>query len=270
MNSENNLNNIKNHRPFIYFFSRLDYLLSRSFLCLLSRFSDNIIDFIRSSVNIKEASLVKNLKFKLTKEKINNLLDWADEYGERIPRGTVNKKYSSSIKIDPNNKLIYDLVIKGSREISLNYGKNLWVNALLYDIESIPSEYYSVDTYSNIWHQDSHDGYLVFKMFVLMQDVSEKDGPFIYLDRENTIKYWRLARDRNSDAFNSIHPLKGLSKSFTGSRGDIMMINTATCFHRDSVPNSSRKILCITYFPEWRKHSDCIKIKRDYINQNKK
>ena len=29
-------------------------------------------------------------------------------------------------------------MIKGSREISLNYGKNLWVNALLYDIESIP------------------------------------------------------------------------------------------------------------------------------------
>tara|TARA_B100000886_G_scaffold307078_1_gene239888 strand:- start:40538 stop:41329 length:792 start_codon:yes stop_codon:yes gene_type:complete len=253
---------IAKHKAFLYFFSRLDYLLSRSFLNLLSRLSDNIIDLLKSKTSIKKASLIRKIKYTISDEKINEIVSWAEVNGIKTSRGTVSKAYSNSILIDPKNKVISDLVKEGAKYISQDYGKSLWVNALLYDIYNIPQEYYRVDTYSNIWHQDSHDGYLVFKMFVLVEDVSDDDGPFIFLDRKSTIRYWRLARDRNSDPNNAINPLFGIAKSFTGKKGEIMLINTATCFHRDSVPIKDRKILCITYFPEWRPHDDCTKIIR--------
>ena len=38
---------------------------------------------------------------------------------------------------------------------------------------------------------DSHDGYKMVRLFILLNTVTEDDGPLYYLEREETKKNWR-------------------------------------------------------------------------------
>lgn len=43
---------------------------------------------------------------------------------------------------------------------------------------SMPDYLETFNIYSNVWHLDSHNGFKLLKIFVLLHDTSDDDGPF--------------------------------------------------------------------------------------------
>jgi len=167
------------------------------------------------------------------------------------------KAYSLSYRLKEIPDEFKKIILSHKREICEYLGDNfLYEPTLVFRTLNIPSELETYDVYSNIWHQDSHDGDRLLKIFILLMDVSEDDGPFTYLDRATTLKYWTdLAERWSFSKFAKIPKFKEEIKA-TGRRGDYLIINTASCMHRATIPREFRDMMQITLYPSWRVASD--------------
>ena len=108
------------------------------------------------------------------------------------------------------------------------------------------------DIYSNVWHQDSHDGNRLLKIFVNLMDVQEQDGPFCYLTEKNTRLNWEKMGRRWT--FNNIGNIfdPPETQRAVGDAGSYLLIDTSRCLHRASNPVEFREMLNITLYPKWR------------------
>ena len=93
----------------------------------------------------------------------------------------------------------------------------------------------------------------MINIFVLVSNIKKDDGPFIFLDRNNTKKYWNLIGERWT--FDKTNADKSFQEeiNFVGDKGEYILINTSNCLHRASIPNSKRDMIQITLYPSWRK-----------------
>lgn len=86
----------------------------------------------------------------------------------------------------------------------------------------------------------------------MLHEVNESEGPLVYLDRESTKKNWHFLKDRWT--YKNKNGIKEFveQKKFTGKRGNYLLVNTAECAHRASVPTKERTMLVATLYPQWR------------------
>jgi hypothetical protein len=156
----------------------------------------------------------------------------------------------------PLKKVISNNIIEIKRYLGEDFSYErpmFWVN------KNLPDWAASYDIYANIWHMDSHDGQRLLKIFINIDETKEEDGPLIYLDRKQTKSSFHLFWNRWT--FESMRQKSPLyvagQKKFISSKGGYLILNTANCYHRASIPSEdgARKFLQITLYPCWVKKS---------------
>ena len=232
---------LSNIRSFI---SGLDFLISKSFFYLQCSFRLIILDYFKT--------LFKKEKF--TKD-------------FKILRGDLpNIESNYNFETDTNQKILFsDLIVKNELDKNVNeiiktHYKEI-VNYLgrsflhdqvkIYRNYNFPEKFHDYDVFANIWHQDTHDGKRLLKIFVLLEDVDESCGPLVFLDRLNTKKNWKLIKERyRTHNVNSRVKIENQIK-FTGKKGDYLIVDTSNCMHRAGIPEIKRDMMQITLYPNW-------------------
>lgn len=237
---------------FKYFLVSLDFLISRSFFFYQCRFKDVLKDFL--------FTIFKNKNFLINFDIINKSLDnkkYEFEFREDLAHQRGNMEYSKSYITNNIPNFIKDIIDINFDKISAYLGKNfVYEKPLFFRILKFPHHLSKFDVYSNIWHQDSHDGSKILKIFVLMDDVKKNDGPMCYLTRKETKKKWHFLRDRYTfDRANSDKDFE-TQKFCVGKKYDYFIINTSECLHKAKNPEKKRDMIQITLYPSWRKNND--------------
>lgn len=109
-----------------------------------------------------------------------------------------------------------------------------------------------MEVFSERWHCD-HRQSTMFKLFYLVDDVNERQGPFHFQDKQRS-------RDIIRDGYKSrlIYDLKNLDIDdpdsvigLTGNAGDVLLINTTECMHRAGVcaEGEYRDIIELQFLP---------------------
>ena len=226
-----------------FFLNDIDYAISKSFFyyqCSFRFLIKDLFNTIFSSNKFKRQFQIKrgNTKFNL---------DF--NYEKNFTNRTLFSDYVKLEHLDLNLKKI---ILDNYDDIVSYLGKNfLYDNAIIYRNYTFSKEFYDYDIYSNIWHQDTHDGNRLLRIFLLINDVNESNGPLVVLDREETKKNWTFIKDRYTvHNKNSRRDFKNQIK-FTGKSGDYLIVDTSNCMHRAGIPESQRDMLQITLYPNW-------------------
>jgi hypothetical protein len=103
------------------------------------------------------------------------------------------------------------------------------------------------EVFSDAFHQDLVFDQYNIQLFILLHDVTEKDGPFEYLDgagQVNEMKYY-IKRNRKV-------PLSK-SEKLVGKRGDYLLFTTGLTLHKAGIPSRDRHrdIMSIAFFPSY-------------------
>tara|TARA_B110000971_G_C20022662_1_gene507135 strand:- start:386 stop:1114 length:729 start_codon:yes stop_codon:yes gene_type:complete len=226
-----------------YFIVQIDFLISKSFFFSQSRISQIIKDFFISFIS----SSIRQNNFSTISGSIE-IKDFTYEIGK-------NKRadYSNSLVIEKTPNFIKEIIDNNKTTIENFIGKDfLQDDIMVYRNFNIDDSLSKYDVYSNIWHMDSHDGYKMVRLFILLNTVTEDDGPLYYLEREETKKNWNTLRERwtyDKKYSDFKYPEQ---KMLTGTKGDYLLLNTSTCAHRASIPKDTRDILAVTFYPSWR------------------
>lgn len=122
------------------------------------------------------------------------------------------------------------------REVGSYFGTNCELVAIYaWRNSHVPKEYAHRDLLSDHWHQDSTTSDIV-KVFVTLQDVSPKDGPFHFIPRPQSRRAMLDHRFQRVDAelppgisFGDVHKL-------TGPIGTAAIVNTIHCLHKAGIP----------------------------------
>jgi hypothetical protein len=120
----------------------------------------------------------------------------------------------------------------------------------------LPAELRGFDVYSNVWHQDTMEGNRLLKLFVLLQDVSEDDGPLEYVPAKHSASVFH-------GSFGQRYDIETMGKDRTmpehrkliGPKGTYALVNTSVSLHRAGVPKGSRDMLQVTLRPSWRSNN---------------
>ena len=109
---------------------------------------------------------------------------------------------------------------------------------------------------SQLFHFDGEDPILL-KVFIYLTDVSEKDGPFVYLEKSqnffNKIQMIFLHGIHGISDLNFSPKLLPKVKKFTGSAGDIIFADT-NGYHKGNKLNSEssgRILLNLSFVSKW-------------------
>lgn len=234
---------------FKYFLLHLDRLIAVSFAYCQSRTSDIIIDTTHSwirrlSPNYKPTT--GNAEIKEAKK----LVDLLQMHGK--DRGYLTNA-SHSATLDKLPIVLRNIINKHYLEIALYLGESFTVdNTIIWRDYEIPVSLSGYDIYSNVWHQDSHDGNRLLKVFVNVENVTLEDGPIKWLCKNSTRKFWNKLRDRWG-----WHIFKGIDsfdveQSLVGAPGTYAILDTSRLLHRASIPKESRATLQVTLYPYWR------------------
>ena len=230
-----------------YFFRKIDTLISGSFFYSQSRFSELIKDYyfsLKNRINPTTNFEIIMDKVEIDKFKINeNDLVFRSDFSKMIDFREIPDFVEKIININKSN-------------IEKFLGKNFLVTKCkFYRTFKFDQWLSKHDIISNIWHQDCHDGYKLINIFVLVSSINKEDGPFIFLDRKNTKRYWNLIGERWT--FDKTNVDKSFKEeiNFVGQKGKYILINTSNCLHRASIPSSKRDMIQITLYPNWRKRN---------------
>jgi|688.fasta_scaffold02090_26 hypothetical protein len=233
-----------------YFLVNLDFLIAKSFFYYQCRFKDIIVDVIQSLLRNKKVDFDFDILHGNAKINDENLV-----FDINLAADRGGASYSKSYELDYIPKIFKSIIDKNHKKISSYLGSDfVFENPLMFRTLSFPKYLNQYDLYSNIWHQDSHDGFKLLKIFILLEPVSERDGPLCYLDRNETKKNWILLRDRWT--FDRKMSDKNIisQKYCTGQKFDYYIINTSSCLHRAQNPQTKRDMAQITLYPAWRKN----------------
>ena len=234
-----------------YFLVSLNILFSRSFLYSQSKASEILKDMLLSRLK----GLDREFQVTIGNTAVN-LPEIDTSKLEKKNRGNSNSSYSSSYELDHVPEIFHDIIDQNIQNISNYLGRDfLYENPVVFRNYKIPQEFYNYDIYSNIWHQDSHDGNRFLKIFILTHTVNADDGPFIFLEYKDVKKYWHDLKDRWS--WNSMKETKRFKEEIQliGERNDFLILDSSRSMHRASIPKTSRDILQICLYPKWRKNN---------------
>lgn len=227
--------------------------ISKSFLYSQACFDSIVIDKFYSIFNCK------NKKFTNIVNNVENYNEYQTEKEKIIKLFDENKNdraisFSSSLQLNYIPKIFLDIIQKHKNEIKNYLGlKVLFENPLFFRNYNFDKRFSGFDVYSNVWHQDSHDGNRLLKIFILMQDVTEEDGPIRWLDEENTRLNWNELSDRWTFAtFKEVKFFKN-ENYLSGKAGKYCIIDTSRCMHRAGIPSEKRDMMQLTLYPYWRK-----------------
>ena len=174
------------------------------------------------------------------------------DYGIASGRSNGAGIYSSAYRVDAIPSVFKEIIASHHHEIVKYLGNDfLYEPSLFFRTMNMPDELTTYDVYSNVWHQDSHDGDRLLKIFVFLMDIGKQDGPFMFLDRENTLKYWPELVERWDFEKIAAVPEFSEQKFAVGAKGTYLIINTASCMHRASIPQKYRDMMQITLYPHW-------------------
>lgn len=234
-----------------FFINRLDYLIGNTLFCSQSQFSNILIDELFSSLFFLSS------KFKIIQGNEKSQIIINTEKLEKLTRGNSKAKFSSSYIFKFPPKVFHSIIKRNIDEINNYLGKNfLFEKAICFRNYHYPAEFSNYDIFSNIWHQDSHDGNRLIKIFVLVEDVNLEDGPFHYLQEKDVKKHWPKLRERWTwDKFQE-KPHFEEQKILTGKKYDYLVLDSSRCMHRASNPEKFRDLIQITLYPRWRKKQD--------------
>jgi hypothetical protein len=165
--------------------------------------------------------------------------------------------FSDAYNLDYIPEEFHLLIKKHMTEIERYIGRDfLFENPLVFRNMNFDLRFSTYDVYSNIWHQDSHDGNRLIKIFILLQDVSENDGPFKFLPWKTVKSEWpKLANRWDMEKIKNL-PVFKEEETFVGGKGSYAVLDTSRHMHRGSVPVNSRDMMQITLYPKWRKTKD--------------
>ena len=226
----------------------LDVTLSKAFLYSQARFSLNLRDSIYSLI-----FRLSNNPPILTGSETKGMPE-VDEskLGARSIYQEVS--LSSAYELERTPEILKLIISKNLNDIENYLGKGFcYEQPIIFRNFNFPQEFAGYDIYSNVWHQDSFDGNKLLKIFVLMDKVTDTDGPFYYMDLDAVKLHWKNLRERWS--FKSFVNVEQIPEQtiLTGVKGDYLIIDTSRCMHRASIPSKHRDMLQITLLPKWKK-----------------
>ena len=235
------------------FANKLDVAISKSFLGSQSIarrvLKDRLMAAIRADIDGREFEIVTG----------NAPPQTIPDFDESLASGRGNSVgvFSKSYRVDYIPEVFHSIIEKHGREIDRYLGKDyLYEPPLFFRTFNMPKELEVYDVYSNVWHQDSHDGERLLKIFVCLMDIGKDDGPFMFLSRNDTLKHWPELMERWDFRKTAALPQYAEQQCATGPKGAYLIINTANCMHRASIPSNFRDMMQITLYPNWSRAPD--------------
>ena len=232
-----------------YFYLSLDVLISKTFFYSHARFTYVIRDIFYRKI----FHLTKD--FTPLKGSNKNKTPTINDKKFSVRGNSEIAKFSMAYELNDIPEIIKSIISDNNKQIVSYLGSGFhYENPIIFRNYYFPKEFSTFDVYSNVWHQDSYNGNRLLKIFVLVGDVSNNDGPFHYLDPNSVKIYWKILRERWS--FQSFKEIKLIPEQqvLTGVKGDYLILDTSTCSHRASVPSDFRDMLQITLMPKWKKN----------------
>lgn len=233
----------------IKFISKVINEFSKEIFKNQSSFRENMIDLFHSF------SLKNNIQIIKGNIRIDGINFEENKSEFRSNTKNVRHQISSSYSETPTPDYMLQIINENKKAIQDYLGTNYQIEKTMYFRNyNIPEYLETYDIYSNIWHLDSHNGFKLLKIFVLLHDTGDDDGPFYFLERKDTVKYWNKLRDRWT--FQNMKKIEKFDeeKKFTGKKGDYVIINTSICMHRASIPKEYRDMAQIVIYPNWIKN----------------
>ena len=242
------MNNIK------IFLNYLQKSISLSFLYSQALCDQVLRDHIHSLLNGLQSNF-KSLDGRINTKELNELKSFFQL--NKKSRGGKPASITEVAELEYIPFIIHEIIANNKIEISKYLGQSvLYENPIIWRNFHFNPVFSGYDIYSNVWHQDSHDGNRLLKIFVLLDNVEEKDGPLHYMNECSTKKNWEKLRERwGFHVFDRVQIFQEELKMI-GPPGYYLIIDTSRCMHRDDIPESSRDMLQITLYPSWRKNRD--------------
>lgn len=229
-----------------FFLNDLDISIAKSFFYFQCSFRYVVKDFFKTKFSLFKFS--NNFEIKKGSIKIEK---FNENYSENFVKRTLYSQYITKDDLDYNLKKIID---ENYNHITSYLGKNfLHDKTIIYRNFNFLEEFNDYDVYSNIWHQDTHDGKRLLRIFLLIENVDEKNGPLVILNREQTKKYWKLLKDRYTQHNQNSRIDFENQIAFTGKKGDYLIADTSNCMHRAGIPENTRDMMQVTLYPNWMK-----------------
>jgi hypothetical protein len=232
-----------------YLILGIDLLLGKVFFYSQSRFSNILKDTAYSKFHRLKKS------FNIIKGNTSSSMPKLNHKALKTPsRSNSSAMYSSGQSFEEMPEIFHEIISKHASEITRYLGKGyLYERCIAFRNFNMPNDLMNYDVYSNVWHQDSHDGNRLLKIFLLPHDVKVSDGPFHYLEEVAVKKHWEILRERYDFEKMKEIPQFEEENILTGIKGDYLILDTSRFMHRASIPDKYRDILQITLYPSWRK-----------------
>ena len=231
-----------------FFLLSIDALISVSFFYSQARFSLVLKDTIYSLIfRLSSPPLLKgNDKAPIP------LIEESKLSSRSIYQKTTS---TTSYEIDFIPDILNSIISSNISKIEGYLGKSFcFENTQIFRIFNFPEEFSGYDIYSNVWHQDSFEGNRLLKIFVLLDEVSDNDGPFHYLNLKNTKVHWEKLKERWSfKKFGGVEEISD-QETFTGKIGDYLIMDSSRLMHRASIPSNYRDMMVLTLLPKWKKN----------------
>jgi hypothetical protein len=259
------------------FFLKIYYVYFSKFGVVYNKINSWISHFLnfkeinlRKKLYKKKISLIKNNKIDFILSKLNtngyymtNLKEFDIDFdisqeinSSKIDLQNQGKKtfFKNLYSFEPGDKISKFSINKNFIELISKYLK---LSPIINNILLIKSEVVSDKKfYSSMnWHIDNHHNNLI-KIMYLPHDLNYKDGPTCFLNKnstQNLLKnnfYFKSPRYFEDDELKKVNNnYTDEIVSFTGKKGDILIIDTSKCLHMGSRCNSERYQLFITYTP---------------------
>ena len=232
------------------FLNYLDLAISKSFFGSQSItrkiLRDRLLAFVRRDVQSDAFDIISG-------NPLSVALPFFDDT-KSLGRGNGPEQFSRMYFEDDLHDVFKEIILAHRAEIEAFLGKGfLYSPTLYFRTLSLPPGMDTFDVYSNIWHLDSHEGERSLKIFICLMDVGADDGPFMYLDRAATLKYWKSLVERWDFTKMAAVPSFPEAKFAKGPRGTYLIINTGTCMHRASIPKGHRDMMQVELYPSWCK-----------------
>lgn len=216
----------------------------------ISQIKNKKIDFILSKLNT-EGYYKTNLKefdihFDISQEINSSKIDPQNQTKKAFFKNLYSFKFNDKISKFSINKDFIELI-----------SKYLKSSPIINNIQLIKSEVVSDKKfYSSMnWHIDNHHNKLI-KIMYLPHDLYNNDGPTCFLNKNSTQNLFKKNFYFTSPRYFRDDEIKKVNNnytddilSFTGKKGDILIIDTSKCLHMGSRCNSERYQLFITYTP---------------------
>jgi hypothetical protein len=120
-------------------------------------------------------------------------------------------------------------------------------NASIWRNYHVPEEVSSLESevFADAFHQDLVFDQYNIQLFIMLEDITEEQGPFEFLDKRVSATEMKFYKKRNKK-----EPLNE-SKKLIGKRGNYLLFTTGMTLHRAGIPHQgrTRDMFSIAFFP---------------------